>query len=445
MAGNSIVNMFKIKELRSRLLFTLLILAVFRMGSVLTIPGIDANVLLSYFDELARQNKNAFASYMDFFVGGAFSNFSIFMLGVMPYISTQIIMQLAVIIFPSLKRVAEEDGGQRKIAMWTRVGTIFVCLLQSYAVTVYASSIPNSIVIENKIAFRMLAMITVTTGSMVTIWLGDQITSRGIGNGISMMIFAGIVARLPSAVVELGRKIVAGDVQLVFAIIVLVMFIGIIALVVYEESGERKIPVHYAKRVVGRKMYGGQNTYIPFKINPSNVIPLIFASSLLTFPIQLIQMFGSNRNSARWVSRLASFLTPNGVWYNILLVILIVFFAYFYTQVTLNPTEIAKNIRENGGSIPGVRTDKTEEYLQRILNRLILPGAIFLCAIAILPTFIQTIFRFPQSIAMLMGGTSLIIMVGVDLDTMSQVEALLKMHHHDGLTTKGRIRRSRSL
>ena len=444
MAGNSIVNMFKIKELRSRLLFTLLILAVFRMGSVLTIPGIDANVLLSYFDELARQNKNAFASYMDFFVGGAFSNFSIFMLGVMPYISTQIIMQLAVIIFPSLKRVAEEDGGQRKIAMWTRVGTIFVCLLQSFAVTVYASSIPNSIVIENRIAFRMLAMITVTTGSMVTIWLGDQITSRGIGNGISMMIFAGIVARLPSAVVELGRKIVAGDVQLVFAIIVLVMFIGIIALVVYEESGERKIPVHYAKRVVGRKMYGGQNTYIPFKINPSNVIPLIFASSLLTFPIQLIQMFGSNRNSARWVSRLASFLTPNGVWYNILLVILIVFFAYFYTQVTLNPTEIAKNIRENGGSIPGVRTDKTEEYLQRILNRLILPGAIFLCAIAILPTFIQTIFRFPQSIAMLMGGTSLIIMVGVDLDTMSQVEALLKMHHHDGLTTKGRIR-SRSL
>jgi len=444
MAGNSIVNMFKIKELRSRLLFTLLILAVFRMGSVLTIPGIDANVLLSYFDELARQNKNAFASYMDFFVGGAFSNFSIFMLGVMPYISTQIIMQLAVIIFPSLKRVAEEDGGQRKIAMWTRVGTIFVCLLQSYAVTVYASSIPNSIIIENRIAFRMLAMITVTTGSMVTIWLGDQITSRGIGNGISMMIFAGIVARLPSAVVELGRKIVAGDVQLVFAIIVLVMFIGIIALVVYEESGERKIPVHYAKRVVGRKMYGGQNTYIPFKINPSNVIPLIFASSLLTFPIQLIQMFGSNRNSARWVSRLASFLTPNGVWYNILLVILIVFFAYFYTQVTLNPTEIAKNIRENGGSIPGVRTDKTEEYLQRILNRLILPGAIFLCAIAILPTFIQTIFRFPQSIAMLMGGTSLIIMVGVDLDTMSQVEALLKMHHHDGLTTKGRIR-ARSL
>jgi len=190
-------------------------------------------------------------------------------------------------------------------------------------------------------------------------------------------------------------------------------------------------------------MYGGQNTYIPFKVNPSNVIPLIFASSLLTLPLQLVSMIGNNPDY-RWVAKLSAILQPNGIWYNVLLVLLIVFFAYFYTQVTLNPTEIAKNIRENGGSIPGVRTDKTEEYLQKILNRLILPGAIFLCVIAILPTFIQTIFRFPQSIAMLMGGTSLIIMVGVDLDTMSQVEALLKMHHHDGLTTKGRIR-SRSL
>lgn len=444
MAGNPIVNMFRVKELRDRLLFTFFILAVFRLGSVLTIPGIDASVVLAYFDNLASQNRNAFASYMDFFVGGAFSNFSVFMLGVMPYISTQIIMQLAVIIFPSLKRIAEEEGGRRKIATWTRVGTIFVCLLQSFAVTVYANSIPNSIVLENRVAFRLLAMMTVTTGSMITIWLGDQITARGIGNGISMMIFAGIVARLPGAIVSLGQAIQAGTVQPVFAIIVLVMYFGIIALVVYEESGERKIPVHYAKRVVGRRMYGGQNTYIPFKVNPSNVMPLIFASSLLTFPIQLIQMFGSNQNSARWVSRLAAFLTPNGIWYNILFVLFIIFFAYFYTQVTLNPTEIAKQIRENGGSIPGVRTDKTEEYLQKILNRLVLPGSLFLCIMAVLPTIIQTAFHFPQSTAMLMGGTSLIIMVGVDLDTMSQVEALLKMHHHDGLTSRGRIR-SRSL
>ena len=444
MASNPIVNMFKIKELRNRLFFTLMVLAVFRLGSVLTIPGIDASALLSYFDNLAKSNKNAFASYMDFFVGGAFSNFSIFMLGVMPFISTQIIMQLAVIIFPSLKRAVQEDGGQRKLATWTRIGTIFVCLLQSYAVTVYASSIPDAIAIDSRWKFNAIAMLTVTTGSMITIWLGDQITARGIGNGVSMMIFAGIVARLPSAIMELYQKVSNNEINIVFVIIVLVMFVAIIALVVCEQLGERKIPVHYAKRVVGRKMYGGQSTYIPFKVNPSNVIPLIFASSLLTLPLQLVSMIGSNEGSAAWIRKLSNFLTPNGLWYNILLVVLIVFFAYFYTQVTLNPTEIAKNIRENGGSIPGVRTDKTEEYLQKILNRLVLPGSLFLAAIAIIPTIIQSLFGIPQSVAMLMGGTSLIIMVGVDLDTMSQVEALMKMHHQEGLTKKGKIR-SRNL
>lgn len=444
MASNPIVNMFRLKELRIRLLFTLLVLAVFRLGSVLTIPGIDANVLFNYFSELANQNKNAFASYMDFFVGGAFSNFSIFMLGVMPYISTQIIMQLAVIIFPSLKRIVQEDGGQRKMAQWIRLGTVLVCILQSYAVTVYAGSIPGCILIAPRWKFNVLAMLTVTTGSMITVWLGDQITANGIGNGISMMIFAGIVARIPSAIVELYKKVMDGSVQFVFVIVVLLMFVAIIALVVYEESGERKIPVHYAKRVVGRKMYGVKNTYIPFKINPSNVIPLIFASSLLMLPLQLVSMIGSNQNSSRWVARLSAILTPHGLWYNVLLVVLIVFFAYFYTQVTLNPTEIAKNIRENGGSIPGVRTDKTEEYLQKILNRLVLPGSLFLAFIAIVPTIVQNAFHFPPSVAMLMGGTSLIILVGVDLDTMSQIEALLKMHHQDGLTKKGRIR-SRNL
>lgn len=444
MASNPVVNMFRVKEIRVRLLFTFLILAIFRLGSVLTIPGIDATVLFDYFNNLAAQNKNAFASYMDFFVGGAFSNFSIFMLGVMPYISTQIILQLAVIIFPSLKRAVQEDGGQRKMAAWTRIGTVFVCLLQAYAVTVYARSIPGCIVFSSLLKFNLLAVLTVTTGSMVTVWLGDQITANGIGNGISMMIFAGIVARLPNAVAELVRKVSAGEIQLVFVIVVLVMFVAIIALVIFEESGERKIPVHYAKRVVGRKMYGGQNTYIPFKVNPSNVIPLIFASSLLTLPLQIVSTLGSNQESARWISRLSNILAPNGLWYNVLLVILIVFFAYFYTQVTLNPVEIAKNIRENGGSIPGVSTDKTEEYLNKILNRLILPGSLFLAFIAIVPSVIQRLFNFPQSVAMLMGGTSLIIMVGVDLDTMSQVEALLKMHHQDGLTKKGKIR-SRNL
>ena len=444
MASNPIVNMFKVKELRERLFFTLLILAVFRLGSVLTIPGVNASVLFDYFNSNIEDSNNAFVSYFDFFVGGAFSNFSIFMVGVMPYISMQIIMELAVIIFPSLKRISQEDGGQRKIASYTRIGTILVCIIQAWGVTVYAYSIPNAVVIQNEVAFRLLAILTVTTGSMVTIWLGDQITARGIGNGISMMIFAGIVARLPNAIVELIQKVITGDIKLVFVILVLVMFIVIIALVIYEESGQRKIPVHYAKRVVGRKMYGGQSTYIPFKVNPSNVIPLIFASAILTMPLTIISTFAKGENSLNFVSTLSRLLRPTGWLYNVLLVLLIVFFAYFYTQVTLNPTEIAKNIRENGGSIPGVRTDKTEEYLTKILNRLILPGSLFLALIAVIPTIIQHLFGFPQQISMLMGGTSLIIMVGVDLDTMSQVEALLKMHHHEGLTKKGKIR-SRSL
>ena len=439
---NSIANMFKVKELRSRLFFTLVVLAVYRLGCVLTIPGVDAAALFEYFNNLAAQNKNAFASYMDFFVGGAFSNSSVFMLGLMPFISTQIIMQLLLIIFPSMKRAVMEEGGQQRMQMWTRTGTIFVCIIQSLAVTIYAKNI-GVISLNNEVAFKLLAILTVTTGSMVTIWLGDQITARGIGNGISIMIFAGIVARMPSAVAELVEQVRNGQLNIVFVIVALIIFVGIIALVVYEESGERKIPVNYAKRVVGRKMYGGQNTYIPFKVNPSNVIPLIFASSFLTLPMQLVSSVASNSGAARWVQKLAVILNPTGVWYNILLVVLIVFFAYFYTQVTLNPTEIAKQIRENGGSIPGVRTDKTEEHLQKILNRLVLPGALFLAAIAILPTIIQLVFKFPQSVAMLMGGTSLIIMVGVDLDTMSQIEALMRMHHMDGFM-KGRVR-SRNL
>nr|WP_315313938.1 preprotein translocase subunit SecY [Treponema denticola] len=438
MANNVFANMFKIKDLRSRIFFTIIVLAVFRLGSVLTIPGIDPGALTIYF----RQGQgNAFADHMDFFVGGAFSNFSVFMLGVMPYISTQILMQLAMIIFPRLKKIAEEDGGRKKIQVWTRIVTVFVALLQSSAVGTWARAIPGAVVISSSVLHLFITMVTVTTGTMITVWMGEQITARGIGNGISMLIFAGIVARLPQAVWELIKLVSNNELNLVFVIIAFAMFVGIIALVVYEQQGQRKIPVHYAKRVIGRKMYGGQNTYIPFKINPSGVIPIIFASSFLTFPLMLSQMWGSN---VSWLASVARFLRSDGWGYNVLYVVLIIFFAYFYTQVALNPTEIAKQIRENGGSIPGIRTDKTEEYLQKILNRLILPGSLYLAAIAVLPTVIQWAFSFPRNISMLMGGTSLLILVGVDLDTMSQVEALLKMHHHDGLLKKGKIR-SRNL
>jgi preprotein translocase, secY subunit len=439
MANNAFVNVFRIKELRDRILFTIGILIVFRLGSVLTIPGIDPHALSAYFQSQVR--GNAFVDYMDFFVGGAFSNFSVFMLGVMPYISTQILMQLALFVFPSLKKIAEDDGGRKKIQIWTRILTVFVALIQSYALTFYAYMIPGAIVLQSRFMYIFVSMLTVTTGTMITVWLGEQITARGIGNGISMIIFAGIIVRLPHAVSQMIRLVRLGELNLVFVVIALIMFVGIIVLVVYEQQGQRKIPVHYAKRVVGRKMYGGQNTYIPFKINPSGVIPIIFASSFLTFPISIATTIGPN---VRWLNSLAQFLRPNGVWYNIFYSILIVFFAYFYTQISLNPTEIAKQIRENGGSIPGIRTDKTEEYLQRILNRLILPGSLYLALIAVLPTVIQTIFGFPQSISMLMGGTSLLILVGVDLDTMSQIEAQLKMHHHEGLVKRGKLR-SRNL
>ncbi|HON13228.1 MAG TPA: preprotein translocase subunit SecY [Treponema sp.] len=439
MATNPLVGIFRVKELRERVIFTMLMLVVFRLGAVLPIPGINVNALKAYF--LSQQNTgNAIIDYLDFFAGGAFTNFSVFMLGIMPYISMSIIMQLFLIIFPSLKKLSEEEGGRKKIQSYQRMGTVVICLIQSYAVTVWADRIPNAITIS-RLSYTFIAMVTVTTGTMFLMWIGEQITKRGIGNGISLLIFAGIVARLPRAVWELVTKVKNRELNPVFVIVVFVMFAAVVALVVFEQQGQRKIPVNYAKRVVGRKMYGAQNTYIPFKINPSGVIPVIFASSLLTFPLQIASGIGAN---VKWLADFSRWLNPHGVAYNILYTLLIIFFAYFYTQVSLNPIEIAKNIRENGGSIPGIRTDKIEEYLMAILNRIILPGSLYLALIAIIPTIVQTLFNFPASISYLMGGTSLLILVGVDLDTMSQVDALLKMHHHDGIAKKGHIR-SRNL
>ncbi|MDR0909454.1 MAG: preprotein translocase subunit SecY [Spirochaetaceae bacterium] len=437
--ANAFVGVFRVKELRERILFTLVMLVIFRLGAVLPIPGVNVQELNAYF--LSQQNSgNAIIDYLDFFAGGAFSNFSVFMLGIMPYISMSIIMQVLILIFPSLKKISQEEGGKKRIQMYQRVGTVVVCIIQSFAVTQYAQAISRSV--ENLLSisivpFTLLAILTVTTGTMFLMWIGEQITKRGIGNGISLLIFAGIVARLPDAVWELIGRVRSGDLNLVFVIVALVMFVVVVALVVYEQQGQRKIPVHYAKRVVGRRMYGAQSTYIPFKINPSGVIPVIFASSILTFPLQIATTFGANWP---WLAAVSRALNPQGVLYNVLYVLFIIFFAYFYTQITLNPIEIAKNIRENGGSIPGIRTEQIEKYLTKILNRIVLPGSLYLAVIAVLPSIIQEFFNFPASISYLMGGTSLLILVGVDLDTMSQIEALLKMHHHDGLTRKGHLR-----
>ncbi|MDR2491765.1 MAG: preprotein translocase subunit SecY [Spirochaetaceae bacterium] len=438
--ANPIVGIFRIKELRERVFFTVTMLIIFRIGAFIPIPGINVQELNAYF--LSMQNSgNAIVDYLDFFAGGAFSNFSLFMLGIMPYISMSIIMQLLLIVFPTLKKISQEEGGRRKIQAYQRYGTVVVCLIQSFAVTQYAQSISRSV--DNLLSmpivpFTLIAMLTVTSGTMFLMWMGEQITKRGIGNGVSLLIFAGIIARLPNAVWELGTMVKSGQLNLVSVVVVFVMFVAVVALVVFEQQGMRKIPVNYAKRVVGRKMLQGPpNTYIPFKINPSGGIPVIFASSILTFPLQIAQTIGPN---VAWLAALSRVLTPRGILYNVLYVLLIIFFAYFYTQVTLNPIEIAKNIRENGGSIPGIRSERIEEYLTKILNRIVLPGSLYLALIAVIPSFIQWAFKFPSSISYIMGGTSLLILVGVDLDTMSQIEALLKMHHHAGLTKKGHIK-----
>ncbi len=435
MASNALVDIFRIRDLRDRIIFTFLMLVVFRLGATIPIPGINVNALRLYFQTQAGTGLSV-TEYLDFFAGGAFSRFSVFMLGIMPYISMSIIMQLLLLVFPSLKKISEEEGGRKKIQRYTRYGTVVVCLIQSFAVAVYADSIPDAITLPRGL-YMVVSMLTVTAGTVFLVWIGEQINQRGIGNGISLLIFAGIVARLPAGIWVLIQDVQSGDLNPVFVIVVFFMFAVVVALVVYEQRGQRKIPVHYAKRVVGRKQYGAQNTYVPFKINPSGVIPVIFAASVMTFPLQIAQSLGPD---IRWLQRVAFWLRPDGATYLIMYTVLIIFFAYFYTQVTLNPIEISKNIRENGGSIPGIRSEKMEEYFARILNRIILPGALFLAFIALIPTLVQRLFNFPAELAFLMGGTSLLILVGVDLDLMSQIEGHLRMHHHDGLTKKGRLK-----
>ena len=428
----SFKSAFKVSELRTKLLYTLGMIFIFRLGAHIPVPG----VIPERFAELV--NSGAIFGFFDIVSGGALKNFSVFAMGIMPYINASIILQLLTVVIPHLEKLHKEgEEGRKKISQYTRYLTVVLAFIQGIGMVVGVS---GSMQNPGPIAFVMAAL-TITAGTTFLMWMGEQITERGIGNGISLLIFAGIVARLPNATYELIKKIQIGEINAVYAIVVLIMFVVVVALVVVEQQGQRKIPVNYAKRIVGRRMYGAQNTYIPFKINPSGVIPVIFASSLLTFPLQIAQSFGVQ---AKWLRDFSYWLRPEGFWYNLFYVIFIVFFAYFYTQVTLNPQEISKNIRENGGSIPGIRSDKMEEYLTRVLNRIILPGSLFLALIALLPTLVQRLFNFPSELAYLLGGTSLLILVGVDLDTMAQVEALLKMHHHDGLVRKGHIR-SRNL
>lgn len=435
--ANSLVEMMRVKELRKKIGFTILLLIISRIGTVIPIPGIDPIALRTFFEgQQGSSGLMGLTEYLNFFSGGAFSNFSVFMLGVIPYISAQIIVQLLMIIIPSLKKMASEPSGAKKIQKYTRWGTIVVCLLQALMVTFYADSIPGAVTISRG-AFITMALITCTAGTMAEVWIGDRITARGVGNGISLLIFAGIVARIPEAITTLVKGVQAGTINIISVVVLFVVFIAIVVLVVYEEKGVRKIYVTYSKRVVGRRVYGAQSTHIPLKINPSGVIPVIFASAILTLPIQIATTLGPN---VRWLQSVANALNPLGWLYIVLYTILIVAFAFFYTQVTLNPVEIAKNIRDNGGSIQGVRADKMEEYLTKILNRIVFPGALFLAFIALVPTLVQLIFHFPANVAMLFGGTSLLIVVGVDLDTMRSIESIMKMHHSDGFSRGGKVK-----
>lgn len=436
--ANNLVNIFRIKELRQRIIFTVFILIVFRIGAHIPVPGINF-VALKAFINSQQSTANPLFEYFNFFAGGAFNNMSIFALGIMPYITTSIIMQLLLLVFPAMKKLSEEEGGRRKINQYTRMGTVLVCIMQSFMTINFVGSLKsaNVITFDNMWFFYLSTIIVTTTGTLILMWFGERITEKGIGNGISLIIFAGIVARIPEAIIQLFNKVKSGQLDIPIVLFILIMYIFIIALVIYEQQGQRKIPINYAKRVVGRKVYGAPNTYLPLKINPSGVIPIIFANAILVFP----QTIAGILNRYEWAGAIGRFLSPGKPGYLAAYSFLIIFFAYFYTQVTLNPIEIAKNIRENGGSIPGIPINKMQEYLTKVLNRIVLPGSIFLAFIAIIPTIIINLIPdFPASFAYLLGGTSLIIIVGVDLDTMSQIESHLRMHHHEGLTKKGRIR-----
>lgn len=438
--SNTLRSIFRIRELRNKIFFTVSVLIIFRIGTQIPVPGVNFTALMNFLSRGAASNP--LFDYFNFFAGGAFDRLSIFALGIMPYITTQIIMQLLVLVLPVLKRISEEEGGRKKISQISRVGTVFVCFIQSFLtinlIKMYEEAAPNIILVEPRIFFYVSTVIITTTGSLILMWLGERISEKGIGNGISLLIFAGIVARMPGAVKELFDRVSTGSLDIPIVLFIMVIFTIVISFIIYENQGVRKIPINYAKRIVGRKQYGGgPSTYLPLKINPSGVIPIIFASSLLAFPNTLASVF----SNVPFIAKISSFIQPPGMPYMVVYSLLIIFFAYFYTQVTLNPIEIAKNIRENGGSIPGVPVNKVEEHLVRVLNRIILPGSLFLAIIAIIPTLlINLITGMPQNFAYLLGGTSLIIVVGVILDTMSQIESHLKMHHQDGITKKGKIR-----
>ncbi len=437
--GNLIVNIFKIPELRGRVIFTFFMIFIVRVGAYIPVPGINAVEL----SKLFSQTGGGLLGFLDLFAGGALSRFSVFALGIMPYISSSIILQLLTVVIPVLERLSKEgEVGRKKIQQITRFSTVVIAAIQGYALTVFMNSRPN-VIVNPGIGFTINAIVAITTGTLFLMWIGEQITERGIGNGISVVIFIGIVARIPVAFKQVYDQLKLGELNPIVLIASFGIFVAIIAFVILEQQGQRRIPIQHAKKVIGRKVYSAQATHLPLQINPSGVIPIIFASSVLLFPAQIAKSLGARVPA---LDRLAALMSPGNILYLVLYALLIIFFCYFYTQIQMNPIDIADNLKKVGGYIPGIRPGvNTSTYLQRVLNRIVLPGSIFLALIALIPTIIQKWLGLPQEMAYLMGGTSLLIMVGVDLDTMKQIESHLLMRHYDGFMKKGGKLRGRNL
>jgi len=426
----SFQNIFKIAELKSRVLFTLALLAVFRIGAHIPTPGINGEELSKFL----TARGGAIMGFLDMFTGGALSQATIFALGIMPYISASIILQLLTVVIPAIGKLAKEgEAGRKKITRYTRYGTVVISIIQASFIAVGLERMAEGAFVLNPgWGFRLMTIITLTSGTAFLMWLGEQITERGIGNGISLIIFAGIVARFPAAIIDTVRLIRIGELPLILIIALTFMMVGVVALIIYVERGQRKIPVQYARRVVGRKVYGGQSTHLPLKINTSGVIPPIFASSIIGFPAVITGFI-----PIPWVQRISEQLSPGSIPYTMLYIGMIFFFAYFYTAVVFNPVDVADNLKKYGGFIPGIRPGhKTSEYIYRVLTRLTFVGAIYLSAVCILPDILRVKFNVP----FYFGGTSLLIVVGVALDTVSQIESHLITRSYEGFLRKGRLK-----
>ena len=432
--ASGIQNAANIPELRRRVTFTLLMLAVYRIGIQIPTPGINGEALAAFF----AKNAGTLFGMFNMFSGGALEKFSIFALGIMPYISASIIFQLLTVVVPQLEALSKEgEAGRRRITQYTRYATVVLSLVQGLFISIGLESMaaPGSgamIVITPGWTFRLMTMLTLTSGTAFIMWLGEQMTERGIGNGISLIIFAGIVARMPAAIVNTFKMVSAGELTLIFLPILLVLMAGVIAVIIFCETAQRRIPIQYAKRVVGNRMYGGQHSHLPLKINMAGVIPPIFASSIMMFPATIGGFINID-----WVQRATALLAWGSPLHNLLYVGFIVFFCFFYTAVTFNPVDVSENLKKNGGFIPGVRPGKkTADFIDKIIVRLTVIGAIYISAVCVLPTILINKFNVP----FFFGGTALLIVVGVAIDTMSQIESHMVMRNYDGFMKSGRIK-----